>query len=197
MDVKNTLELGLKGILACCMLSLLAACGTGTDDDSDGDPTPSNVNAQPWKTPILMGNFSINSGDVVTNEDGVSVDYLADYVNASSLPQVEFEYLTINAYVPTTDDFSTTVTGVNVQMHDTSNSSSGNIYYDEGSEFVGQQTLGGTLYSIYRVAALYDGSRGPFTPSNFANIVFTLQISYKSGDVQAGSRTSKLEVYKR
>jgi hypothetical protein len=198
--MRSTWNVLLKGIAAMAMVSLLAACGGGEDDDAPAPAAPAAAGT-PWTTQVTMGNFSINSGSITTNQDGVSVDYITDYVSASALPNVNFEYLTINAYIPVTDAYSIDVTGVNVQMHTTSatgNLSSGNIYLDSDSRFLQRTTINGRLYSVFRVAAFYNGSRGSFTPSNFANVVFTLQIRYTGSNGQvAGTRTSNFEVYKR
>jgi hypothetical protein len=194
--MSNPLASLLKGLCVISMLSLMAACGGGGDDEPAPAPSSSG-GGTPWTQQLMMGNFSINSGSITTNEDGVSVDYLTDYVMAAALPNVNYEYLTLNAYIPTTDAHSIDITGVNVQMHDTANQSSGNIYYDTDSRFLQRTTINGRLYSVFRVAAFYNGSRGAFTRSNFANVVFALQIRYTSGGQVVGTRTSNLEVYKR
>jgi len=144
-----------------------------------------------------MGNFSINSGSITTNQDGVSVDYITDYVMAASLPNVNYEYLTLNAYIPTTDAHSIDITGVNVQMHDTGNQSSGNIYYDADSRFLQRTTINGRLYSVFRVAAFYNGSRGAFDFGLAKLRQGEHQSEITSGGQVVGTRTSNLEVYKR
>ncbi|HEX3139638.1 MAG TPA: hypothetical protein VHQ87_06270 [Rhizobacter sp.] len=179
------------------MAASLAACGGGGDDAAPAPAQPA-ATGTPWTTQVTMGNFSINSASITTNQDGVSVDYIDDYVNASALPSGNFQNLTINAYIPVTDAYTIDVTGVNVQMHTTGNLSSGNIYLDTGSSFLQRTTINGRLYSVFRVAASYDGSRGNFTAANFANVVFTLQIRYtNSSDQVVGTRTSNFSVYKR
>ena len=175
------------------ILTLLSGC-VGDDGSSDTPaPQPPAQSSEPWKVTMLMGNFAVNSGNVTTHEDGASVDYLTDYVNVADLPTSSMEMFTLNAYIPTSDAYSVTVTGVNVTVRDMNANASPNIYYDDASQFIERITLGGQLYSVFRVAGFYSGG---ISRSNFANIVFTLQIAYKNGSSTVGTRTAKLEIFK-
>jgi hypothetical protein len=188
----------LKGLVTLSASASLVACGGGGDDDTPAPSSPT-ASGQPWTVQPLMGNFTINSGNVTTNQDGVSTDYLTDYVMQSALPNVNFEYLTLNAYLPVTDALSIDISSVNVQMHNVAGQSTGNIYYGSGSQFLQRMTINGRTYSVFRLAGFYNGaSRGSITPTNFANIVFTMTIRYTDANgTLVGSRTTNLEVYKR
>lgn len=188
----------LKTFAAVSLLSLLAACGGGGGDDEPA-PAPPATSSTPWTTPVMMGNFTLNSGDITTNQDGVSVNYLTDYVNEAAFPNVNFEYLTLNAYIPTTDAHAITVTVTGVEMHNEAGQSTGNIYYPTGSAALPNVTINGQRYAVFRLAGVYNGSGaiGTITRSNFANIVYTFQASYRSNGQQVGTRTVNLEVYKR
>lgn len=191
------LPVWLKAFAAASLLSFLSACGGGGDDEPA--PTSPPVSSTPWTTTMVMGNFTLNSGDVATNQDGVSVNYLTDYVNEAAFPNVNFEYLTLNAYIPTTDAHAITVTVDSVAMHNEAGQSTGNIYYPTGSAALSNVTINGQRYAVFRLAGVYNGSGalGNITRSNFANIVFTFRASYRLNGQEVGTRTVNLEVYKR
>jgi hypothetical protein len=195
--VRKFLHVCLKTFAAVSLLSFLAACGGGGGDDPA--PTPAATSSTPWTTTVMMGNFTLNSGDVMTTQDGVSVNYLTDYVNEAAFPNVNFEYLTLNAYIPTTDAHSITVTVTGVEMHNEAGQSTGNIYYSTGSAALPNVTINGQRYAVFRLAGVYNGSGalGTVTRSNFANIVYTFQARYSSNGQQVATRTVNLEVYKR
>lgn len=196
--MRKFLHACLKPFAAVVVLSFLAACGGGGDDEPAAAPPPA-TSSTPWTTQVMMGNFTLNSGDVTTNQDGVSVNHLTDYVNEAAFPNVNFEYLTLNAYIPTTDAHSITVTVNGVEMHNEAGQSTGNIYYPTGSAALSNVTINGQRYAVFRLAGVYNGSGalGTITRSNFANIVFTFQASYRSNGQQVATRTVNLEVYKR
>lgn len=174
----------LKKILFVFPILILLSCS------EDEEPALGS----PWFTTISMGNFTINSANVVTNQDGVSIDYIADYVYAGALPAADFRFFSINAYVPTEEGYSINIDpGTTVIMTNESLQSTGNLF-DEVS-FVQRVELGGQLYSVFHFEAYYD-SNG-ITPATFANIVFTIPISYYADGKKKGDRTVKLEVYKR
>lgn len=148
----------------------------------------------PWFTTISMGNFTINSANVVTSQDGVTIDYIADYVYAAALPSSDFRFISINAYVPTEEAYSVNIDpGTTVIMTNENLESTGNLF-DEVS-FVQRIELGGQLYSVFHFEAYHDSDG--FIPATFANIVFTIPISYYVDGKKKGNRTVKLEVYKR
>jgi len=82
-------------------------------------------------------------------------------------------------------------------MYDMSGNSTGNIFCDQGSQFLQRTTISDQEYSVFRVAGFYNSANGAITPANFANIVFTLQIQYASNDQVVGTRTSNFDVFKR
>lgn len=179
-------------------LILIIACLIGCEKEAS-DPNNGNTTqaTDPWLKKISMGNFSINTANILTTEDGVSVNYITDYVNSSSLPSVNFDIFSLNILVPTSVEHITTVESVNVQLTSTTGVTTNNIYNNSQSSFLQQQTIAGQLYSVYRMAGSYNGSSGAFNRTNFANIVFTAQIFYKKNGTVVANRTSKLEIYKR
>lgn len=195
--MRKFLHVWLKAFAAVSLLSLLAACGGSGDDPAPPPAAPASTT--PWTTTVMMGNFTLNSGDVTTAQDGVSVNYLTDYVNEAAFPNVNFEYLTLNAYIPTTDAHSVTVTVTGVEMHNEAGQSTGNIYYSTGSAALSNVTINGQRYAVFRLAAVYNGSGalGTITRANFANIVYTFQARYSTNGQQVATRTVNLEVYKR
>ncbi len=196
--MRHPLHVWLKAIATISFFSLLSACGGGGGDDSP--PAPPASSTTPWTVRPTMGNFTINSNPVVTNEDGVSLNMLSDYVMQSALPNTNLEYFTLNAYVPTTDSHSITVTVNSVQMRNMSNQSTGNIYYSADSRSLSNVTIGGQRYAVFRLAGVYNGSAiGNITRSNFANINFNFRADYRlnGSSTVVQTRTINLEVYKR
>ena len=69
--------------------------------------------------PVLMGNFAINTGTVVTNQDGTSMNIIDDYVLPAQLPAVNFEVFTIHLYAPVGNDVTTSVDNVTIRVRRT------------------------------------------------------------------------------
>ena len=174
------------------VLVLLSAC-----EKEKTTPTPTPTNG-PWKTDFIFGNFSLNGYAVTTNQDGTSLAYQADYVTSSSLlntfSTINFTNTSVRIYVPTEDNYVTVVSNQSIQFQTEGGYETANVY-NSGS-FVNQQTIGGQLYSVYQLQGVYGGSP-TINATNFANVVFTCNVSYKENDVVVGTRTIGVEVYKR
>lgn len=181
-----------NSILSFTFLSLLILSSSCEKNDDTGPDL-----GQPWKEQINMGNFSINSGVIPTNEDGVSLDMLDDYVMESALPDVDFELMGIQAWIPTEEGLSTTITKARVRMATTSGVRTGNIYHDGFSNYKNKVNYNGTIYTVYEVFGFYDHKLGKIRPANFANVSFELEIEYEKNNVVVGSRMVTLGVYKR
>jgi len=180
-------------LLAASFIIALSSCKKDKPEPEDKDE-----DGKPWLTTILMGNFTINSADVVTNEDGKSTNMLSDYVNTSALPAANFEYLTMNMYIPTTSYHTVTVRNINVKMTNMGAVTTTNLYHDSTDFLEDFVTLDGQLYAVLKVVALYDHAAGAFNRNTFANFVITATIEYeKEEDKVDGSRQVTLEVYKR
>ncbi|RYY10018.1 MAG: hypothetical protein EOO04_37540, partial [Chitinophagaceae bacterium] len=130
-------------LLAASFICALSSCKKDKPEPEDKDE-----DSKPWLTTILMGNFTINSVDVVTNEDGKSTNMLSDYVNTSALPAANFEYLTMNMYIPTSSNHGVTVRNINVKMTSMGSVTTTNLYHHENSKFQDDfVTLDGQLYA--------------------------------------------------
>lgn len=179
--------------LSLILFSLIILCSSCEEDEG----SPADQNGTPWKEQIMMGNFSINSGTITTNEDGISTDGLDDYVMESALPQVNFELMGIQAWVPTEEGMLTSVSNTRVRMATETGMRTGNIFHDGFSYFKERVQYGGTTYAVYEVFGFYDHSLGAINPSNFANVSFELEVDYKKNNKVIGSRMITLGVYKR
>lgn len=160
---------------------LLVGCGEGLGggglggggDDGPADPGPSS--GEPWREQFLMGNTSVNSANIVTNQDGVSLTIIDDYVLESALPTSELEFFSLHVYFPVDDSVVTEVSSANAQVTATDGRSSGDIFLQGDS--LQRTQLGDTLYSTFRLTArdttLY------LTRSEFANVGFTFDVAYQ------------------
>lgn len=172
------------------LLFLLAVIFTclGCEDDN---PKPTET---PWKVNMLMGNFSINSNDIITYEDGVSLDYLADYVNRSDLPASGLEVFTIYAYVPTGQYIETSVEDVRINLTQVNGGGSSSLearVFPDGEKLIGVQN-----YAVFRLTGIYRGQTA-ITASNFANVTFEFLVEYKdSKENILETRDVTLEVFK-
>lgn len=185
-----------KFTLGLIFLSLITACVSCEKEDDTPDNSPKEE-TKPWKVQINMGNFSINSGTILIYEDGKSIDMLDDYVMESALPNVDFELMGIQAWIPTEEGLSTTVTKARVQMSTETGIRTGNIFHDGFSRFRERVQYDGILYSVYDVFGFYNHSQGAIRPDNFANVSFELEIKYEKDSDIVASRMITLGVYKR
>ena len=145
---------------------------------------------QPWTRAFLIGNFAVNTADVVTNEDGASTAIVSDYVLASALPSANLEQFSVAVYLPSSPSAEPTVSDARVTAGRTDGTRTSDIH--RSHERVGDQTIGGHTYTACRVSGSVTGSP-PLTKETFANVVFELDVSY--GEEHAS--TKKVEVYKR
>ena len=169
-------------------LLLSAACS----ESSPTEPTPA---AQPWTVQFLFGSTSINTGDITTNQDGVSANILSDFVMQSALPNVDLELFITHVYVPAAAGFDSRISNVGVSAGYTTGARTPDFF--RGGAFVQSSTLSGQLYDVYRLEGLFLGAPA-LRPTNFANVVFTFRVEYlnASGAV-AHSSDKTVEIYKR
>lgn len=166
-----------------------AACSDSTSSSSTSS-SGSSSSATPWTKQFTMGNFSINTGDVVTNQDGVSADILSDYVNASALPSANFEVFTVHVYLPSTESSEPTVSAARVTVGREDGTRTPNILQKQ--ERVQVATVDGERYTVFRVTG-FTVADPPITAADFANVSFELDYAY--GSQKSGTKT--VEVYKR
>jgi hypothetical protein len=153
--------------------------------------SPSNAESKP----VLMGNFAINTGTVVTNQDGTSKNVIDDYVLPAQLPNVNFEVFTIHLYAPVASDVSTTVSNVRVTVGRKDGSRTSNIF--QSGEFVQRTTVGGQEYAVYRLNGFYN-LQPTLTKANFANVAFEMTLTYENASgATLVDRAVTLSVYQR
>jgi hypothetical protein len=178
-------------LLASFLLLPLAAC---SDGGSDSEAAESGAESQPWKRQFTLGNFAINSGPIVTNEDGVSADYMADYVKVTALPSANFEYFSVNANLPSTSAIETRLSDFVVTVGRTDGTRTANIY--KGGEFLETTDMGDGPYSVYRLDGFTVASPA-ITPGTFANVVFEFTVTYRKDGEALHTARRKIEVFKR
>jgi hypothetical protein len=171
------------------LLSLAVATGckepTASGDDSSGTEN----------LPVLMGNFAINTGNITTNQDGVSKNIVDDFVLPSQLPNVRFEAFTTHLYAPVASDVSTSVGNVHVYVGIIGGVKSGDIFQE--AHFVQRVTVSGQEYAVYQLNGFYNGTPA-ITKANFANVSFEMSLTYKdSYGASLASRNVTLGVYQR
>lgn len=152
--------------------------------------------SRPWIEDFTFGNFTVNSVNVVTNFDGYSSTYQADYVLENALPSADWGILTMNIYVPTEDGFFTTLTDVSAVITLESGAQTGNLFSSEYSSFLQQITLGSQLYSVYEIYAVYPAGGTVINASNFANIVFSMNAEYEKNGSVVATKSIGVEVFK-
>ena len=173
---------------------LLASVALATGACSESSPTETTQTPQPWTAQFTIGNTSFNTGEVVTNQDGVSHNIVSDYVLQSALPNVELEVFTTHIYVPTSSMHVTRVSNISVTVGYMNGGRTPNILYE--AEFVQQSTIGGQLYDVFRMTGFFSGTPAIFR-SNFANVVFEFRLEYLEDGVVVSTSEKMAEVYKR
>lgn len=177
-----------RATVVVCAVLAAAAC-------SESSPTESNeASPQPWNEQFTIGNTSFNTGNVVTNQDGVSRDIVSDYVLQSALPNTELEVFTTHIYIPTSSVHTTRLSNISVTVSYTNGMSTPNILED--ADYVQQSTIGGQLYDVFRVGGFFRGTPAIF-PSNFANVVFTFRLEYLDNGLIVAASNKMAEIYKR
>lgn len=174
---------------------LAAAVLFGSSACTESSPTDTDTDATPWLTQFTFGNTSINTKEVVTNQDGASADILVDWVNRSELPNTSLELFITHAWIPTASGISTRITNGSVTAGFTSGARTANFFRE--TSFVQRGTVNGVLYDIHRLEGLYLGA-ATLTPSTFANVVFTFRVEHLSATgavLNAANKT--IEIYKR
>jgi hypothetical protein len=177
-------------VLALLLLAVVPSC----TETSNGSAPSGSTEERPWERPFVSGNFAINTGEVLTNEDGVSASRINDYVLESALPGANFEVFTVHAYLPSTAEIEPTVTAARVTVARVDGSSTGDIH--QGHERVERTTLGGETYTVFRVTG-FTVAEPPITRATFANVVFELDVRYEDDGRTADSGTKTVEIYKR
>lgn len=161
------------------------------------EAAPEPAHGEPWKAQINMGNFSINSIPVVTNEDVIEIDRLEDYVMFDDLPKVDFERVGIEVWIPTEKGLFTVVSDIRVRMGVVASIQTGNIYHDNLSRFKERVNYNGITYDVYEIVGYYDDELGKIGPLDFHHIFFEMEIEYEKGETVVGSRKVLLAVYRR
>jgi hypothetical protein len=171
--------------------AMAVSAGTACSDSSTSTSSSgASASSTPWTRQFTGGNFSINTGDVVTNQDGVSADILSDYVNASALPSANFEVFTVHFYLPSAESAEPAVSAARVTVGRVDGSRTPDILQKQ--ERVQIATLDGERYTVFRVTG-FTAEAPPITAANFANVSF--EIDYAYGSQKSGTKT--VEVYKR
>jgi len=160
------------------------------------EPEESKPASRPWTEDFTFGNFTVNSVDVVTNFDGSSPDYQADYVLENALPTADWGILTMNIYVPTDEGYFTSLSDISAVITLENNTQTVNIYSSEYSSYLQQVTLGSQLYSVYEIYAVYPAGGTVINASNFANIVFSMTAEYEKNESIVATRSIGVEVFK-
>ncbi len=177
--------------LKTVLMILVAVVVFSSCETEEGAPA-----SQPWTEDFTFGNFTVNSVNVLTSQDGYSSTYQADNVLTANLPATDFGILTIQIYVPTDEGFTTSLSNISAAITLESGSGTSNLYSSEYSGFLQQVTLGDQLYSVYEIYAVYPAGGTVITRDNFANIVFSMSASYEKNDKQVGTRFIGVEVFK-
>jgi hypothetical protein len=177
-----------RSVVMLGALFLLAAC---SESATETQPPA----AEPWTAQFIFGNTSINTRQIVTNQDGVSASILTDYVEQSQLPNADLELFVTHIYIPTANALDTRLSSIGVTAGYTNGSRTGNFY--RGGEFVQRATVGGQLYDVFRLEGMFLGSPA-LRPTNFANVVFAFRVEYLNGAGSVLHSSNKsVEVYKR
>lgn len=166
-----------------------AACSDSSSSASSSSGSSSS-SASPWTKQFTSGNFSINTADVITNQDGVSANILSDYVNASALPSANFEVFTIHFYLPSSESAAPSVSAARVTVGREDGTRTPDIH--QSHERVQKATIDGVEYTVFRVTG-FTTADPPITAADFANVSF--EVDYAYGSESSGTKT--VEVYKR
>lgn len=177
------------GFVVITLLFLMSSC--------EKDDTIASEWAEPWNEQINMGNFSVNSGVIPTNENRSSVDYIEDYVMQSALPQVDFELIGIQAWIPTENDLSIRISNAQVWMDRYNGRRTENFYHHGFSGHRKTLEYDGTTYYVYEIFGFYNESLEKIRPNNFASVTFKMNIDYDRDGIVVGSRKITLVVYKK
>jgi len=166
--------LSLSFAMRAIVLLSLVACGELDGSGDPGDDSGGDSSGMPWLEQFTIGNASINSAPIVTNQDGTSHLIIDDFILESALPSGVLEFFTIHVYIPVDDTVTTEVNVDSAEVRAVGGASSGDIYQD--GEFVDRVAVGGTTYSVFRVTAR-DVELG-LTRSDFANVTFKFELRY-------------------
>lgn len=170
-------------------VALTAAACSESSPTENTQPTP-----QPWNVQFMIGNSAFNTGNVTTNEDGVSRDIVSDYVLQAALPNTALEVFTTHIYIPTSSVHQTRISNITITVGYMSGARTGNILND--AEFVQQSTIGGQLYDVFRLEGFFNGTPSIF-PSTFANVVFNFRVEYLDNGSVVSTSNKMAEIYKR
>ena len=180
-----------KAKISFLVLSIVSLAVFTSCEPEEGKPA-----SKPWNEDFTFGNFTVNSVNVVTNFDGYSANYQADYVFENALPTADWGILTMNIYVPTEEGYFTTLTDVSAVITLESGAQTGNLFSSEYSSFLQQTTLGSQLYSVYQIYAVYPAGGTIINASNFANIVFSMSAEYEKNNSVVATKSIGVEVFK-
>lgn len=159
------------------------------------DPATAPDEGDPWTRAFLFGNTAINSVEITTNQDGISADYLSDYVTAAALPDVDMEFFTTYVYLPVTSGLYSQVDNVSITAGRTDGSRTPNFFLS--AEYVQYYDSGTETYEVHRLDGIFVGSP-VLRPDNFANVVFDFDVDYVDASSSLVHHSSKtVEIYKR
>jgi len=187
--MKITSALSVTGLLA-----LLLAFGNSLGCETSTDEVDTSSAVSPWTKQFTFGNFTINSGDVLSNQDGVSQSYCEDYVYESALPKVDLEYFTINVYLPTSPGTTIAIDSVITRLARIDGSRTDNITKE--NKYLARVTLDGDDYAVFRLAGVTVAPPA-VTPATFANITFAFTGTYQRDGQVVSTFTKTASIYKR
>ncbi len=178
-------------------LLFAAACGETTTDTSDweDDTSSSTSGGSPWTRQFYLGHPSINSGLVLTSQDGVSDSIVNNYVYEADLPQVDMTGYSVQAWLPVSSGYDTRISNVTVEVRRADGSSTGDIYHSHRYER--RDDLEGDPYDVHLLFGM-DGGSPPIRPETFTNVNFKFTAEWldANGSVVHSSRKT-IEIYKR
>ena len=166
-------------------LLIAGACGESApfDPGVGGD-------GRPWEQQFTFGNFSINTGEIATRQDGVSPAYVSDYVPELELPSSDYEVFTVHAYLPYSATVEPVLATVGVRVGTTDGGRTADIY--RSSEFV-ERYAG---FAVFRLTGLTVAAP-PITRDRFAHVVFEMSVEYREDGDVATKVERTIEIYKR
>ena len=159
--------------------SIIFLLGCGEDENE----TPELE--KPWELySVEPGNFTINSAPVTLNDGTRSGSYpdgtlyYNTYVLRERLPSnVQYEYYTIRAYVPTNDTYGASVSGFGMSLYHGTDSQRERLPGDENqSSTIGVTTLNGLQYSVFEIVVRDPNYIGNKT--NVDQMIFAFNVSY-------------------
>lgn len=177
IDIMRFLSFRLATTLAFAVAVTFQSCS----EDEESIP----AQERPWELYVVEpGNFTINSADVVLNDGTRSGSYsdgtlfYNTYIRRSELPDnVEFEYYTIRAYIPSNDTYGTSVSGFGMSLYHGVESERVRLIGDQSqSRTIGITTIRGTQYSVFEIVVRDPDFHG--NKYNVDKMIFVFRVKY-------------------